>query len=99
MPQETQDESARDGESSATVLQGPMNPRHNGFKGDASIGMRLRIEEDLGVAHALAGGPGQVSPGQIVEILLLQERAAARVIDVEERWQIAEDVGSADVFD
>src|SRR5438128_3799084 len=65
----------------------------------ASIGVGLRIEEDLRVAHALGGGPRQVGPGQIVEILFRQKHAAASVVDVEERLEIAEDVGAADLLD
>src|SRR2546428_13842578 len=61
--------------------------------------MGLGIEEDLGVAHALAAGPGQVGPGQVIEVLFLAQYAAARVIDVEEGLQVAKNVGPANLLD
>src|SRR2546430_2721482 len=51
------------------------------------------------MTHALAGGAAQVGEGQVVEVLLSNQDPAASVIDVEERLQIAEDVGSADLVD
>ena len=68
------------------------------FEGHASVGVRLRVEEDLGMTHPLGGGPRQVGPGQVVEILLFHEHPAARVIDVEERLKIAEHVRSSNIF-
>src|SRR5438445_12340222 len=99
MPQKTEDEPTRDVEASATVLKRAMDARDHGLEGHAPIGVGLWIEEDLGVAHALGGGPHQVRPGQVVEILFLQEHSAARVIDVEERLQIAEHVRPSNVLE
>src|ERR1700682_2414951 len=95
MPQKTEDEATRDAELGTTVLEGAMNARYHRFERHASIGVGLRVEEDRGVAHPLLGCPRQVRPGEVVEILLHQEHAAARVIDVEKRLQVAEDVGAA----
>ena len=66
---------------------------------DAAIRVRLGIEEDLGVAHALASGPNQIGPGQVIEVLFLEKYAAARVIDVEEGLQVAENISVAHVLD
>ena len=57
--------------------------------------MGLRVEENLGVANALGGGPRQISPRQVIEVPLLQQHLATGVIDVEERLKIAEDIGSS----
>src|ERR1700730_13127937 len=75
-----------------------MDAGNDGLERDPPIGMGLGIEEDLRVFYALAGGPFQVCPGQVVEILLLEQYPAAGVIDVEERLQVAEYVGAPDLL-
>src|SRR5437879_5762454 len=98
MAKETEDEPARDVQPGAAVFERTMDAGDDCFEGNAPVGVGLWIEEDLGVTHALRGGPLQVPPGQVVEILLFQEHSAARVIDVEERLEIAEHVGTSNVF-
>src|SRR6202011_1282702 len=90
--QEAQDEPAGDLELVASILQGAMDTGDYGLERHTAIGVCLRIEEDLRVASALPGGPRQIGPGEGVEVLFLEQNAAAGVIDVEERLQIAEDV-------
>src|SRR5438874_6764202 len=99
MAKKTEDEPARDVQPDAAVFERPVDAGDDGFEGNAPVGVGLWIEEDLGVTHALRGGPLQVGPGQVVKIQLLKEYMAARVIDVEERLQVAEDVGTSNVFD
>src|SRR2546423_12921653 len=93
----TQDQPAADAEAIAADLERPMNPADHGVKGDAALGMRLRVEEDLGMAHVLRGGAPQVGPGQVIEILLLEQHGTAGVIYIQKRLQIAEHVGTANV--
>src|SRR5438132_1587245 len=65
--------------------------------GHAALGMRLRIEENLGVANVLLLGLFQVSPGKIIEVQLAKKHPAALVINVEKRLQIRELIGSLDL--
>ena len=62
-----------------------MDAADHGFEGHAAVGVGLRIEEDLRVADALAGRPREIGPGQVVEVLFLDQNLASRVVDVEER--------------
>src|SRR5262249_58769595 len=55
---------------------------------DAAGRVRLRIEEDLGVPDTLAGRPLEVRPREIVEVALVEQHAARRVVHVEERLKI-----------
>src|SRR2546421_7753071 len=95
----TQDQPAADVEPITSILERPVDASDHRLERDTAVRVRLGIEEDLGMAHALAGGPGQVGPGEVVEVLLFEQYAAARVIDVEEGLQVAENVGPADVRD
>ena len=74
-----------------------MDAVDHGLKRHTAIGVCLRIEEDLRMAHALAGRPVEIRPGQVVEVLFLEQYPAARIVDVEEGLQVAEDVGAANV--
>src|SRR5215213_9323626 len=59
--------------------------------------MGLRVEEDLGVAHALGGGLSEVGPGQVVEVTLVEQYLGALVVEVQERLQVGEVVGLANL--
>ena len=61
--------------------------------------MRLRIEEDLGTANAVAGGPAEIGDHQVVEVLFFHEHGGALVVDVEEGLEIRELVGGAYLLD
>jgi hypothetical protein len=65
----------------------------------AARGVRLRVEEHLGVHHVVGRGALQVSPGHVVEVLLFQQHARAGVVDVQEALQVGEGVGAAQFFD
>jgi hypothetical protein len=71
------------------------DPADDRSHGHAALGVALRIEEDLGMDHVVGLGAFQIGPGEVVEILLLQEHGHAPVIEVEEILEIAEAVGSA----
>jgi hypothetical protein len=69
------------------------------FDRHAARGMRLRVEEHLGVHHVVGGGALQVSPGHVEEVLLLQQHAGAGVVDVQEALQVGEGIGLAQLLD
>src|SRR5215210_4634133 len=62
-----------------------------------SVGMGLRVEEDLGVAHALGGGPSEIGPGQVVEVPLVEQYLGALVVEVQEQLQVGEVVSLANL--
>ena len=94
--QEAQDQARGDPELRRAVVEGPADPRAAGLEGDAALGVRLRVEEDLGMADALGGGLGQVGHGEVVEVLLGAEHGAVGVVDVQERLEVVEDVGATE---
>jgi hypothetical protein len=61
--------------------------------------MRLRVEKDLGVNDVIGRGTAQVCKRQVMEVLLVQQHARARIVDVEKRLQIPELVRGAQRFD
>ncbi len=91
--QEAQDQARRDAEPCPAFVEGAADPRAAGLEGDAAPGMGLRVEEDLGVAHALAGRLRQIGQREVVEVPLGEEHGAVGVVDVEERLQVFEDIG------
>ena len=95
--EEAQDQARRDPPLVRPVTQGAADTRDARLEGDAVIGVRLRVEEDLGMADALARRLGEVGGGEVVEVELREEHRAARIVDVEERRQIVEDVGAAEL--
>jgi hypothetical protein len=52
----------------------------------------LRVEEDLGPAHAGAGRPGQVGHGELMEVSLGAQHRDVAVVQVKERLQAGEPV-------
>ena len=66
---------------------------------DAAMRVRLRIEEDLGMAHIVGGGAREIGAGEVAEVGLGAQDVGALVIDVEEVLQPAEAVGGAQRFD
>jgi len=57
--------------------------------------VRLRVEEDLGVADVVGQGARHVGGGHVVKILLGQQHAGAGVVQIEERLQIVEGISGA----
>src|SRR5205823_666346 len=54
--EKAQDQPAADVEPVTSILERPVDASDHGFEGNATVRVRLRIEEDLGMAHALVGG-------------------------------------------
>ena len=76
-----------------------MDAVDDGGKGDASAGMGLGIEKDLRVAHALTPCRLQIGVGEIVEVLLMQQYGHALVVEIQERLQVFEFVGVAQLLE
>ncbi len=65
-------------------------PRITVSNGDAAIGVRLRIEEDLGVDDVVGRRPVEIGGGEVAEIPLGPKHVGAAIIDVEEVLQVRE---------
>ncbi|MND73926.1 hypothetical protein D3C80_655120 [compost metagenome] len=97
--QEAQDQAAADAQLLLAVLEGTGDTVEHHFKGDATVGVGLRVEERFGVDNVLRLAALQVSPGQVVEILFGAQYVGATVIKVEEFLQVVEGVGCPQGFD
>ncbi len=93
--EEAQDQARRDSQLRRAVVEGAADPHATGLERDTTPGVRLRVEEDLGVTHALPGRPGEIGAREVVEVLLGPEHRAVGVVDVEERLEVLEAVGAA----
>ena len=62
----------------------------NGGKGNAAVGVRLRVEKDFGVHDAVGVGALEVGPGQVVEVLLGLQHARTGVVQVQKGLQAVE---------
>src|SRR5215210_2985447 len=80
------------------VEHGVVYTHDHRLEGHPSAGVGLRIEEHLDTAHVLGGGFLQVGPGQIVEVLFMEEHLGSLVINVQEGLEVAEVVGPAHIF-
>ena len=99
MAQEAHDEMRAQAELRHPVFDRLRQSVDDGGEGDAARGVALRIEEHLDIAHILRPRPGQVRPGEIVEILLGPQHRHALIVEVEEILQVGEAVGLAQRFD
>ena len=84
VPKEAHDELGADTEPLLRVVLRPANSADHGLKGDAPRGVRLGVEEHLGVEHVLGMHLREVGGRQIEEVLLCPEDAHALVVDAEE---------------
>ena len=66
---------------------------------DSAGRVRLRVEERFHVHDAVGGAAVEVRRGELVEVALGDEHARSEVVDVEERLQVGELVGRADLGD
>ena len=57
---------------------------------DAPGDVRLRVEEDLRVPHALRGGPGEIGVGEVLEVLLGAQDGHELVVQVQEGLEVLE---------
>ena len=72
-------------------------PSTTSSNGDPARGVRLRIEEQLDVADALAVRPAEIAPRQFGEIVAGEQHGHGRVVEVEERLQVVEVVLSREL--
>ena len=96
--QEAQDQRRRDALLGTRIGAGAVQAVDHRLHRHAARGVRLRVEEDLRVHHVVHGRPGKVGVGHVVEILLVQQHAGARVVDVQEALQVGEGVGAAQLL-
>ena len=99
VPEKAHDEARGEAQTNLAVHEGVSDARYRRLEGEAAARVGLRVEEDLGVSHALGGRLLQVGQGQLVEILLLQEHAHAFVVEVEKGLEVGEVVGPARLLD
>jgi hypothetical protein len=98
--QEAQDQRGAHAQLRAGLHAGAVQAVDDGLHRHAARGVRLRVEEHLGVHHVVGRGAlEQVGPGHVEEVLLLQQHAGAGVVDVQEALQVGEGVGLAQVLD
>jgi hypothetical protein len=97
--QEAQDQFRVDAELALRARARGGQARDHGRHRHAALGVRLRIEEQLGAQHPVGVGALEVRPGHVVEVLLVQQHAGPGVVDVEEGLQVGEGVGRAQRLD
>ncbi|KAG0927063.1 hypothetical protein G6F31_018183 [Rhizopus arrhizus] len=68
--QKTQDQAAGHAQLLAAVIQRLADAVDHNGEWHAAVGMGLRVEEGFGVHHVLLAALQQISPGQVVEVLL-----------------------------
>ena len=68
----------------------PVDPGHHRLERHVAARVRLRVEEQLDVAHVVPRRPLEVRPRQVVEVLHVLEHVRALVIDVEEALEVVE---------
>src|SRR5439155_18011120 len=71
----------------------PRRCRRSRWRTGSPRGVRLRVEEDLGVAHIVGGCPSQIGHGHLVEVTLSAQDGGPLVVNVEEGLQIGELIG------
>src|SRR5690606_16486418 len=74
------------------TAQRPPEPVDRRVHGDPARQVRLRVEEDLRVPHALRGGAGEVGVGEVLEVPLRAQHRHQLVVQVEEGLKVLEPV-------
>ena len=64
---------------------------------DAARGMRLRIEEHLGMEDVLLAAAREIGRCEVEEVLRLDQHAAALVVEIEKRLEVGEVVGGGKI--
>ena len=77
------------------VVEAVEDRRHR----DAADRVGLRIEEQLGVDDPIGRGALEVRGGERAKVVAIAEHVAAGVVEIEERLEVAELVGGADLVD
>src|SRR5213592_4712579 len=99
MAQEAKNQLGRNIQLGSSVLHGALEARNHGLKGDAALRVGLGIKENLGMAYILLRGPLKVSPGEIVEVLFLNEHCGPFVVNVQEGLEIVKLIGAPHLLD
>ncbi len=95
MTQEAHDQFAADTEFAATFFQRTQQAADYRIEADAAIGVRLRVEKNLGMDYVILLAAQQVGPGQVEEILFLDQHVGALVVNIEKRLQVGKLVRGA----
>src|SRR5215471_5108329 len=93
--EEAEDEPRGDSQPLPFLGERAVNAADDCREGDSPRRVGLRVEEDLGVAHAVGLRAREVGRGQVEEVALLDEDLGPLVVDVEKRLEVAEPVGLA----
>jgi hypothetical protein len=99
MAQEAQDQSCVQPPLGMGAAAGMRQAEDDVVHRHTARGVGLRVEEDLGAAHVLAGGLLQIGEAEVEEILLGQQHRCAGVVDVEKALQIGERIRRAQRLD
>ena len=97
--QEAQDERRVDAVRGLRLRTGACQPVDDGRERDAAVRVRLRVEEDLGAHDVIGRRAVEVRHAHVEEVVLADQHAGARVVDVEEALQVAKRVRRAQRFD
>jgi len=96
--QKAHDQARLDAEFLPRIGDGAAKTLDHGGEGDAAGCVALRVKEHLDVADVVGVGAGEISGGEIVEILLRDQHGHALIIDVEKILQVAETIRLAHRF-
>lgn len=94
MAQEAHDQPPRDAPAPRPFGEAVLQPPEHRGKRDAPGRVGLGVEEDLGVDNAIRRGPLEVGQHQVVEVGPGAQHVGAGIIEVEERLQAVEGIGS-----
>jgi hypothetical protein len=97
--QEAQDQLGARAVAGQRVLHRVAQAADHGLERDAARGVGLRVEEQLGVDHAVGVRAREVRHRERVEVAAVAQDVAAGVVEIEERLQVVERVGGADRLD
>ena len=91
--QEAEDQLGADAEPRLGRLHAGEQPVGDHAERDSTMRVRLRIEEDLGMDHAVLRHPLEIGEGEVVEIFLGAQHVGAGIIDVEKVLEVRELIG------
>ena len=97
--QEAHDEPPADAKGCFASLQRPLDAPQHGGKRHAAGGVGLGVEEDLHVHHVIGNAALEIGPGEVEEILFVDEHAGTEVVEIEEGLQAVELIGGAQAVD
>ena len=89
MPQKAHDQAGADAKLTSRIDDGAVQAADHRGKCDPARGVSLRVEEHLDMPDIVFARALQISPGEIVEVLLGDQHRHALIVDVEEILQVA----------